>query len=163
MPTSICMGTVVGSRTPSGQMLERKPGALPGSSALAQARSGGGFTAAHERYWQRARLRLGDRGGTRALIEVLLLHRRLPFVAVHAALDALTRLGAVDPGHVPQGGVTAHHPYQFLAGSLQQHLLARRELTPRRGEQRHHRHVAPPHGPLVALLGEHRTDEPDDR
>ena len=27
-------------------------------------------------------------------------------------------------GHVPQGGVTVHHPYQLLAGSLQQHLLA---------------------------------------
>ena len=82
------------------EVLARKPGALPGSSALAQARSGGGFTAAHERYWQRARLRLGDRGGTRALIEVLLLHRRLPFASVHAALDALTRLGAVDPALV---------------------------------------------------------------
>ena len=82
------------------EVLSHKPGALPGSSALAQARSGGGFTAAHERYWQRARLRLGDRGGTRALIEVLLLHRRLPFASVHAALDALTRLGAVDPALV---------------------------------------------------------------
>ncbi len=60
------------------EVLARKPGALPGSSALAQARSGGGFTAAHERFWQRARRRLGDAAGTRALIEVLLLHRRLP-------------------------------------------------------------------------------------
>ena len=41
------------------EVLSRKPGALPGSSALAQARSGGGFTAAHERFWQRARRRLG--------------------------------------------------------------------------------------------------------
>ena len=82
------------------EVLARRPGALPGSSALAQARSGGGFTAAHERYWQLARLRLGDRGGTRALIEVLLLHRRLPFASVHAALDGLTRLGAVDPALV---------------------------------------------------------------
>ena len=37
------------------EVLSRKPGALPGSIALAQARSGGGFTAAHERFWQRAR------------------------------------------------------------------------------------------------------------
>ena len=36
------------------EVLSRKPGALPGSSALAQARSGGGFSAAHERFWQRA-------------------------------------------------------------------------------------------------------------
>ena len=44
------------------EVLSRKPGALPGSIALEQARvSGGGFTAAHERFWQRARRRLGDR------------------------------------------------------------------------------------------------------
>ena len=71
------------------EVLARKPGALPGASALAQARSGGGFTAAHERFWQRARRRLGDGAGTRALIEVLLLHRHLPAASVHAALDAV--------------------------------------------------------------------------
>ena len=32
--------------------MTRKPGALPGASALAQARSGGRFTATHERSWQ---------------------------------------------------------------------------------------------------------------
>ena len=82
------------------EVLSRKPGALPGAVALAQARSGGRFTAAHERYWQSARRKLGDREGTRALIEVLLLHRSLPFVAVHAALDAVERLDAVDPALV---------------------------------------------------------------
>ena len=82
------------------EVLSRKPGALPGSSALAQARAGGGFTAAHERFWQRARRKLGDPDGTRALVEVLLLHRRLPFVAVHAALDTVLRMGAVDPALV---------------------------------------------------------------
>ena len=39
--------------------LARKPGALPGSSALAQARACGGFTAAHERFWTRACTRRG--------------------------------------------------------------------------------------------------------
>ncbi len=79
------------------EVLSRKPGAVPGSIALAQARSGGGFTAAHERFWQRARRKLGDGAGTRALIEVLLLHRHLPAASVHAALDAVEQLGAVDP------------------------------------------------------------------
>ena len=55
---------------------------------------------AHERFWQRARRRLGDGAGTRALVEVLLLHRHLPAAAVHAALDAVERLGAVDPALV---------------------------------------------------------------
>ena len=82
------------------EVLSRKPGALPGASALAQARSGGGFTAAHERFWQRARRRLGDGAGTRALIEVLLLHRHLPAASVHAALDAVEQLGAADPALV---------------------------------------------------------------
>lgn len=82
------------------ELLGQKPGALPGSSALAQARASGGFTQAHERFWMRARRRLGDGGGTRALVEVLLLQRSLPVVAVHAALEAVEALGAVDPALV---------------------------------------------------------------
>ena len=82
------------------EVLSRKPGALPGAVALEQARASGSFTAAHERFWKRTRRKLGDREGTRALIEVLLLHRSLPFVAVHAALDAVERVGSVDPALV---------------------------------------------------------------
>ena len=82
------------------EVLLRKPGALPGASALAQARAAGRFTAAHERFWRRARRRLGDAQGTRALIEVLLWHRRLPFSAVHEALDALTRAVSAHPALV---------------------------------------------------------------
>lgn len=79
------------------EVLARKPGALPSSLTLAQARASGAFTATHERFWSRARRALGDGPGTRALIDVLLLHRGLPSVAVHAALDALERVGSVDP------------------------------------------------------------------
>ena len=82
------------------EVLARKPGALPGAVALAQARASGRFTAAHDRFWKRARRRLGDREGTRALVEVLLLHRHLPFISVHAALDAVERVGSVDPALV---------------------------------------------------------------
>ena len=78
----------------------RKPGALPSSLTLAQARESGAFTRAHERFWKRARRKLGDAAGTRSLIEVLLLHRRLPFVAVHAALDAVEAIGSCDPALV---------------------------------------------------------------
>jgi len=79
------------------EVLARKPGALPGSLTLAQARAAGMFTSAHERFWRRARRRLGDGPGTRALIGVLLLHRSLPFPVVHAALDAVERVGSCDP------------------------------------------------------------------
>jgi len=82
------------------EILARKPGALPGALATQQARERGVLTQGHERFWKRARRRLGDAAGTRALIEVLLLHRGLPLVAVHAALDAADRIGSVDPALV---------------------------------------------------------------
>jgi transposase len=78
------------------EVLVRKPGALPNSLTLAQARESGAFTRAHERFWARARRRLGDAAGTRALVEVLLLHRQLPFIALHAALDAVEQVGSAD-------------------------------------------------------------------
>jgi transposase len=79
------------------EILVHKPGALPGSIPLSQARESGAFTTAHERFWTVARRRGGDAAGTRALIEVLLLHRTLPFPAVHAALDAVNKMSSVDP------------------------------------------------------------------
>jgi transposase len=79
------------------ELLSRRPGAFAGSTPLAQARAAGAFSAAHERFWRQARRRLGDAAGTRALIEVLLLHRSLSAIAVHAALDAVDRIGSLDP------------------------------------------------------------------
>jgi transposase len=79
------------------EILERKPGALPGSTALAQARASGTFTDTHERFWAAARARLGDGAGTRALIGVLLLQRRLPTAAVTAAMDSAVAAGNFDP------------------------------------------------------------------
>jgi hypothetical protein len=73
---------------------------MPGALATAQARATGTLTAAHEAFWRRARRRFGDAGGTRALVEVLLLHRGLPFIAVHAALDVANRIGSADPALV---------------------------------------------------------------
>lgn len=78
------------------EILVRKPGAMPGALATHQARETGVLTSAHERFWARARRKFGDAGGTRALIEVLLLHRGLPFPAVHAALEAVNSAGSVD-------------------------------------------------------------------
>ena len=42
------------------EVLTRKPGALPGATALAAARACGAFTADHQRFWDAARRRLGD-------------------------------------------------------------------------------------------------------
>ena len=79
------------------EVLRRKPGALPGATALAQARAAGAFTVAHQRYWDAARRRHGDAAGTRALIEVLLAHRTLPAAALTAAMTAAASSGVTDP------------------------------------------------------------------
>jgi transposase len=79
------------------EILARKPGALAGSVALAQARADGSFTAAHEALWSAARRKLGDGPGTRALIEVLLLHRRLPAGSVAAGITAALGSGTCSP------------------------------------------------------------------
>jgi hypothetical protein len=79
------------------EILLGKPGALPGSTALAQARERGRFTSAHEAFWAAARHRHGDAAGTRALIEVLLLHRRLDQACVLAGIRAALGAGSVAP------------------------------------------------------------------
>lgn len=76
------------------EVLAYKPGALAGSTALARARAGGAFTSAHERFWSIARRRLGDRDGTRALIEVLLLHRSLDADAVANGIERALLAGS---------------------------------------------------------------------
>jgi transposase len=77
------------------EILMGKPGALSGSTALAQARAAGVFTATHEAFWAAARARHGDAEGTRALIDVLLLHRRLDRDTVLAGIRAALSVGAV--------------------------------------------------------------------
>jgi len=79
------------------EILVRKPGALPGATALVQARRAGTFTDAHQRFWDTARRHGGDQAGTRALIEILLHHRRLPTASIIAALEAANRTGITDP------------------------------------------------------------------
>jgi transposase len=74
------------------EILLVRPGALAGAASLAQARADGSFTPAHDAFWAAARAAHGDAAGTRALIEVLLLHRRMPaadvLAGIAAALDA---------------------------------------------------------------------------
>ncbi len=79
------------------EILLAKPGALAGSTALAQARAEGAFTAAHEALWSAARAAHGDAAGTRVLIEVLLLHRRMSAGAVEAGIRAALEAGSTSP------------------------------------------------------------------
>ena len=79
------------------EVLVAKPGALRGATALVQARAGGTFTSAHEAFWAAARKTHGDGGGTRALVEVLLLHRHHAHLDVVAGITAALGVGAVSP------------------------------------------------------------------
>src|SRR5580704_17628336 len=79
------------------EVLRRKPGALPGATALAQSRAAGMFTAVHQAYWDACRRRHGDAAGTRALIEVLLAHRTLPAAALQAAMTRAIEAAVLDP------------------------------------------------------------------
>jgi len=77
------------------EVLRIKPGALPGSTALAQARESGVFTPAHDAFWAAARRTDGDAEATRELIDVLLLHRAMDARDVIEGITAALRVGAV--------------------------------------------------------------------
>jgi hypothetical protein len=116
------------------EVLVRKPGALPGATALAQACQAGAFTPTHDAFWTACRRKHGDAGGTRALIEVLLAHRHLPadalIQAMRQAVDAGVTEAAVvlvearrladrqPPAHVIPIGTLARfdRPKPVLAG-----------------------------------------------
>lgn len=81
------------------EVLLRKPGALAGATALAQAKAAGTFTPLHQRFWDAAR-QAGDGPGTKALIGVLLLHRTMTADAVAAGMNAALAVGSTDPDAV---------------------------------------------------------------
>ncbi|CAN7330490.1 IS21 family transposase [Arthrobacter sp. LjRoot14] len=77
------------------EVLKTKPGALPGSTALARARESGAFTSAHEAFWAASRRVNGDADGTRELIDVLLLHRSMDAGDIYSGITAALGVGAV--------------------------------------------------------------------
>jgi transposase len=77
------------------EALVKKPGAFPGATALEQAKSAGKFTPVHDAWWAAACKAHGDRDGTRALIEVLLLGRHLTHEYLVAGLATALRAGAL--------------------------------------------------------------------
>lgn len=79
------------------EVLIRKPGALAGATALAQAKANGGFTPTHQRFWDAARRAHGDGPGTRDLIGVLQLHRTLPTASVIAGMTEALLAGVTNP------------------------------------------------------------------
>jgi hypothetical protein len=104
------------------EVLKTKPGALPGSTALARARESGAFTSAHEAFWAASRRVNGDADGTRELVDVLLLHRTMDAADVAAGIVSALGVGAVSAdvvavearrhaSNIPAGGAGSdRHP-----------------------------------------------------
>lgn len=96
------------------EVLKTKPGALPGSTALARARESGAFTTAHEAFWAASRRVNGNADGTRELIDVLLLHRSMDAGDVQAGITAALGVGAVSADVV---AVEARRHISSISGS----------------------------------------------
>ena len=99
-PRGIAKGSEVLTLDHYLEVLAAKPGAMRNATALARARAAGAFSDTHDRFWEAARRRLGERDGTKALIEVLLAHRIMPAEAVIAGMTAALEVGSVDPAVV---------------------------------------------------------------
>ena len=95
-PRAVGKGTKVLDLDHYLEILARKPGALPGATALVQARAAKVFTAEHDAWWAAARKTHGDAAGTRALVEVLLLHRHLDRADVLAGISAALSVGSAN-------------------------------------------------------------------
>jgi hypothetical protein len=78
------------------ETLEKKPGAFIGSTALTQARTQGVFSPTHDRFLSQARRKLGDKAGTKAMIDVLLLHRHYGADVVIEGMQKALCVGNVD-------------------------------------------------------------------
>lgn len=129
------------------EVLLRKPGALPGSTALVQARQAGMFTATHEAFWAAARRAHGDTAGTRALIDVLLLHRHTPAADVIAGINVALSVGA---SSVDVVAVEARK-----AGELTRRHRSRQPPPPAASPEQ-----AAPTAPTVASLTQRRLAAP---
>ena len=76
--------------------LASKPGALAGSMPLEQWRAQGRWPDSFDRFWENLQQRRDRQGGTRAMIEVLLLGRQHGYEPLRQAMEQALALGASD-------------------------------------------------------------------
>jgi hypothetical protein len=81
-------------------VLERKPGALAGSSPLAQWRTSGRWPASFDHLWQSLEERHGRSDGTRQMIELLTLGKRHGWDRLKQAVEESLVLGCTDAAAV---------------------------------------------------------------
>jgi hypothetical protein len=77
-------------------VLERKPGALAGSTALAQWRQAGRWPECFDRLWHELNMRHGRQNGTRQMIELLQLGSGEGWTLLHGAVEQALTLGCHD-------------------------------------------------------------------
>lgn len=81
-------------------VLERKPGALAGSTALEQWRAAGRWTTEFDRFWSHLQQRHGAQAGTRLMIELLQLGRQRGYDRLAQAIKQALNSGANDAAAV---------------------------------------------------------------
>lgn len=81
-------------------VLDKKPGALPGSRPLAQWRAQGLWPECLDRLWSQWQERLGKPAATRAMVDLLLLARVHGWSAVKTAAEKALLLGCTDESAV---------------------------------------------------------------
>jgi hypothetical protein len=95
------------------EVLEKKPGALAGSTALEQWRAQGRWPASYDRYWDVLQQRQGKQAGTRAMIEILLLGQQHGAMRLREAIEEALQLGCSDAAAIQ---------YQLTADQLQKNI-----------------------------------------
>jgi transposase len=77
-------------------VLSKKAGAFAGSTALEQWRAQGQWPKSFDHFWEALKQRRGKQGGTKAMIEVLLLGRQYGYSALKEALEKALELSCFD-------------------------------------------------------------------
>jgi transposase len=77
-------------------VLERKPGALRGSTPLAQWRAQGRWPVSYDRIWEQLIERLGRQPGTRAMVELVRVGRESGYAKLTTAIEQALDLGCAD-------------------------------------------------------------------
>ena len=82
------------------EVLERKPGALAGSTPLKQWRQAGRWSQSYDRLWEVLIRRQGKLEGTREMVELLLLGRQHGYQQLEQAVTQALGLGCSDAAAV---------------------------------------------------------------
>lgn len=106
-------------------VLERKPGALAGSSPLQQWRERGRWPGSFDRLWQSLRERHGPQAGTREMIELLSLGKRHGWYRLKQAVEESLALGCTDAAAVRHlvmaNELVRSHPEPFEVSGLERY------------------------------------------